>query len=84
MKNGGDVSMQELREDCYFYYESKEMSATVPNCSYDSSYEYGYCPCNKECKQYISKREVHRLIKEFVRCRSYKGGQTDEINPDQR
>ena len=80
-KNGGDVSMQELREDCYFYYESKEMSATVPNCSY-TNYEYGFCPCSKECKYYISKAEVHKTIKEFVQSKAYKGGRENETDPD--
>lgn len=75
--------MQELREDCYFYYESKEMGATVPNCSY-ANYEYGFCPCSKECKYHISRTEVHKIIKEFVQSGAYKGGRENETNPDQR
>ena len=59
--------MKDLREDCYFYYELQEMGAYVPNCSYDK-YEYGYCPCNENCKHYISKTDVHKLVKTLVRC----------------
>lgn len=54
--------MKNKRKDCYFYYESQEMSAYVPNCSYDSLYEYGFCPCYENCKHYISSREAHELI----------------------
>ena len=61
--------MKKLRKDCYFYYESQEMSAHVPNCSFDAQYEYGFCPCSENCKHYISKNEAHNLIKQITRCK---------------
>lgn len=64
--------MTEHREDCYFYYESQEMGAHVPNCAYDEKYEYGFCPCNNDCKNYISKKEAYKLIKKIVRCKDCK------------
>ena len=76
MENGirkiGEVGMKKLREDCYFYYESQEMSAHVPNCSFDAQYEYGFCPCSENCKHYISKNEAHNLIKQITRCKDCK------------
>ena len=64
--------MKKCREDCYFYYKSQEMSAYVPNCSYDSKYEYGFCPCDENCKHYISRKEAHELIKKIVLCKDCK------------
>ena len=63
--------MIEYRKDCYFYYESQEMSAYVPNCTYDEKYRYGFCPCNN-CKNYITKKEAYELIKKIVRCKNCK------------
>ena len=64
--------MNNYRTDCYFYCESQEMGAYVPNCGYDSKYEYGFCPCSENCKHYISRKEAYELIKNIVRCKDCK------------
>lgn len=66
------MEMNNYRTDCYFYYESQEMGALVPNCSYDTKYEYGFCPCSENCKHYISRKKVYELVKGLVRCKDCK------------
>lgn len=76
--------MNKCREDCYFYYESQEMSAYVPNCSFDAQYEYGFCPCSENCEHYISKKEAHKLIKKIVRCKDCSHGELEPWNKTQQ
>lgn len=66
----GEAGMRELRKDCFFYYGSQDMGATVPNCSYDMKYEYGFCPCSKSCENYIERTEAYELVKCFVQQRA--------------
>ena len=74
------MGMKKLRKDCYFYYESQEMSAHVLNCSFDAQYEYGFCPCSENCKHYISKNEAHNLIKQITRCKDCKNRE-ESVSP---
>ena len=61
-----------------------ELDLAVESSISEQTYEYGFCPCSKECKYYISKTEVHKTIKEFVQSRAYKGGRENETDLDQR
>lgn len=51
---------------CYFYSELQDMNAKIPSCDYYDN--YGYCPCleGKSCDKYINRKEVHRMVKEYV------------------
>lgn len=51
------------KRDCYFYSESHQMSASIPNCSYYK--KLGYCPCDN-CSKYIKKGEAEEIIKNHV------------------
>lgn len=59
--------MPELRTDCYFYEESQDMNAYVPNCfSPASGPMFGSCPCSDNCKYYINNREAQEIIKKAI------------------
>lgn len=53
-------------QNCYFYSETQDMNARVPGCDYYDS--YGYCPCRegKPCDKRIDRKEVRKMIKDFV------------------
>lgn len=60
------LSKINYRKDCYFYHESQDMHAYVPNCCFDKNYAYGFCPCSENCENYISKSEVSKLVRDAV------------------
>ena len=47
--------------NCYWYHEYQDMSASVPTCDYYR--QYGECPCEPECKHFITKREVDGIVR---------------------
>ena len=51
---------------CYWYNVYNDMQAAVPTCEYYG--EYGLCPCDYDCKHYISKQEVDDIIRRRSRC----------------
>lgn len=54
--------MSKPKEDCFFYYEAQDMSASVPNCSKKGKM-FGDCPCfNSDCDSYISKKDAYKLV----------------------
>lgn len=46
---------------CYWYAEWEDMGAKVPTCNYYK--RYGECPCNLECKHFITKREIDDIVR---------------------
>ena len=50
------------KQDCYFYEEMQDMNAHIPYCSYYDNMEPN--DCNEQCKYYISKSNVFKLIKD--------------------
>lgn len=59
--------MSELRTDCYFYHESQDMNASVPNClSPASGPMFGSCPCSDDCEYYINNREAQGIARRAV------------------
>lgn len=46
---------------CYWYNVYNDMQARVPTCEYYG--EYGHCPCDYDCKHYISKQEADDIIR---------------------
>lgn len=46
---------------CYWYHEYQDMGAKVPTCDYYKN--YGECPCEPECKHFITKREVDGIVR---------------------
>lgn len=57
---------------CYWYHEYQDMSASVPTCDYYR--QYGECPCEPECKHFITKREVDDIVRNMG-----KTGQTSDL-----
>lgn len=55
--------------NCYWYHKYQDMQATVPTCEY--YVKYGYCPCDTECKHFISREEVSEMV------RNLKGGDSE-------
>lgn len=53
--------MSNIRRNCYWYYEHEDMQATVPICEYYG--KYAYCPCDTDCKHFISKKETDNIIR---------------------
>lgn len=53
-------------QNCYFYSEERDMSGSIPNCDYYDS--YSYCPCRegKSCGKFIHRKEVRKMMKEYV------------------
>ena len=47
--------------NCYWYHEYQDMSASVPTCDYYR--QYGECPCEPECKHFITKKEVDGIVR---------------------
>lgn len=59
--------MSELRTDCYFYHESQDMNAYVPNClSPISGPMFGSCPCSDDCKYYINNGDAREIIRKAI------------------
>lgn len=56
-------NIPEVKEDCYFYEDEKDMNATITTCTYYD--KIGFPPCDG-CKKYIHKSTVKQTIKEFV------------------
>lgn len=52
---------------CYFYGELQDMSGKIPYCDYYDD-PWACCPCldGKDCDKYINRKQVHKMIKEFV------------------
>lgn len=48
---------------CYWHNVYNDMQATVPTCEYYGKYEY--CPCDDDCKHYISKKEADNIIRKI-------------------
>ena len=59
-----DVERPNYREDCYYFHSEQDMGAHIPYCRKER--EYGYCPCSEDCKNYISKQEVSRIVANYV------------------
>ena len=49
-----------IRSDCYWYHCEHDMGMRIDFCSLTKGYE---CPCS-DCKDYISREEVTKLIKD--------------------
>lgn len=58
-----------VKRDCYYYHEDRDMCGNIPYCALQTAYMYR-CPCNTEesydCTQYISRRDVEKLVKEHL------------------
>jgi len=54
-------------QSCYFYGEFRDMNAKVPYCDYYDD-NWDYCPCRdgKDCDKYIDRKEVRKMVKEYV------------------
>ena len=65
---GPDLNQSKYKEDCYFYEETKDMSATIRYCT-QSEIQWGYCPCEK-CDKYISNAEASKIIREYIEKRT--------------
>ena len=46
---------------CYWYHEYQDMAASVPTCDYYR--QYGECPCEPECKHFITKKEIDNIVR---------------------
>jgi hypothetical protein len=44
--------MQKIREDCFWHYSFKDMSATIDQCELAEPWT---CPCAQDCEWYVSK-----------------------------
>ncbi len=55
-----------INRECYWCHEYRDMNAIIPTCEYYG--KYGHCPCDDECKHYISKEEVNHIIWEKSSC----------------
>lgn len=51
------------RKDCYFFEDVPDMGCHIPTCNYHE--KLGYCPC-ESCDKYINRKEVFKVIKEYV------------------
>ncbi len=61
-----------LREDCFYYYNDHDMHATIPSCSKHLNEYYFKC---ENCKNFISKKEAHKVVDDYVKRR---GGVNNE------
>ena len=57
------VWYEEKRRDCIFYYEERDMGATVPTCKIDPGYAYGECPCSPGCRYYLSMNDAYTILR---------------------
>lgn len=55
-----------IRRNCFWYRPWRDMSATIDQCYF---YSDGECPCNKDCKWYISKHTVDDLMYTILQTR---------------
>lgn len=58
--------------NCYWYHEYQDMAASVPTCDYYR--QYGECPCEPECKHFITKREIDDIVRNMGKI-----GQTSDL-----
>lgn len=56
--------MNEIRTDCYWYESVQDMSAHIDCCNLDD--DLYACPCTMDCEYFIGKKEVDRIIGEYV------------------
>ena len=57
-----------IKRDCYFYHEDRDMCGILSHCALQAALYR--CPCNTEesydCTQYISHKDVDKLVKEHL------------------
>ena len=58
--------MKIVRKDCFWYRPWQDMGATMPQCEIAPMAE---CPCEKDCKWYISKINADNLVWEQLQLR---------------
>lgn len=51
--------MQKIREDCFWHYSFKDMSATIDQCELAEPWT---CPCAQDCEWHVSKDNVKAHI----------------------
>ena len=58
------MKLDDLNENCIFYYDSQYMNAYVPNCKLQK--EFGSCPCER-CLLYIPIIGIKKAMNKILR-----------------
>lgn len=59
--------MQKIRENCFWHYSFKDMSATINQCELAEPWT---CPCARDCEWYVSKDNAKAHIYNLqLKCR---------------
>ena len=58
------MTASEMRFQCVFGGEAKDMNATIPYCkALHTLYD---CPCTENCKYFIKEEEAYELVKRYL------------------
>lgn len=66
--------MKPYKTDCFYYTEVHDMGACISQCK--KYRQLGKCPCDN-CVDYISNKEVHLAIQDYVRNKKRLSGKAE-------
>ena len=68
--------MDNIKRDCFFYLDIRDMGGHIPQCAFKPGSSLGYCPCGAHCSAYISKTDATEIVRNAVKEKEKKNGHT--------